>query len=84
MYSPVTCLVWPHGQEHEMVFGIAEGKVKMGHEKTNKSSTLYNTDSYVISLASNVDGNAVVSGHQDGSIYRFIFGDGGRGPSYNK
>eukprot|EP00959_Pyramimonas_sp_CCMP1952_P474800 9503851-Pyramimonas_sp.AAC.10 len=26
--SAITCITWPHQQHHEVVFGLAEGKVK--------------------------------------------------------
>jgi intraflagellar transport protein 172 len=34
----------------------------------------------VTAVASNVEGNAIVSAHLDGSVYRFIFDDSGGGP----
>ncbi|XP_047600745.1 intraflagellar transport protein 172 homolog isoform X10 [Lutra lutra] len=46
--SAVTSLQWP--AEHIIVFGLAEGKVRLANTKTNKSSTIYGTDSYVVSL----------------------------------
>jgi intraflagellar transport protein 172 len=84
--SPVTCLTWPSQHPNEVVFGLAEGKVKIGQLKTNKPATLYNTESYTVSLCSSPDGNAVLSGHLDGCVYRFFFEDGGAGggPSYTK
>ncbi len=53
----------------------------MGNLKTNKSATLYQTESYVVSMASHLDGNAILSGHADGSINRFFFDDGVSGAS---
>ena len=47
--SAVTCLIWPPDQN--IVFGLADGKVRQANSKTNKSSTIYGTDSYVVSLA---------------------------------
>ena len=44
----VTCLIWP--PEQHIVFGTSDGKVRMANVKSNKSSTIYNTDSYVVSL----------------------------------
>ena len=38
------------------MFGVAEGKVKMGNLKTNKSVTLYTTDSFVVTIAASADG----------------------------
>lgn len=46
--SAVTFLIWP--PEQQIIFGTADGKVRLANVKTNKSSTVYNTDSYVVSL----------------------------------
>ena len=46
--SAVTCLIWP--PEQQIIFGTADGKVRLANIKTNKSATVYNTDSYVVSL----------------------------------
>lgn len=35
--SSVTCLCWPAGHPNEVVFGLAEGKVKVGQLKSNKA-----------------------------------------------
>jgi intraflagellar transport protein 172 len=80
--SPVTCLAWSEARPNELVFGLAEGKVKVGQLKTNKPATLYNADSYVAALAMSMDGNGIVSSHIDGAIYRFLFDDNGSGPSH--
>ena len=45
----VTCMIWP--PDSNIVFGLADGKVRVANTKTNKSSTIYGTDSYVVSLA---------------------------------
>ena len=55
------------------VFGLAEGKVKVGQLRSNKPATLYSTDSYVVSICANQEGSAVLSGHLDHRIYRFYF-----------
>lgn len=34
--SSITCLVWPRQRENEILFGLAEGKVKIGFLKNNK------------------------------------------------
>ena len=47
----------------------------------NKSATLYQTDSPVISTASSPDGYAIITGHLDGSLNRFFFDDGISGAS---
>mmetsp|Transcript_2625 Transcript_2625/g.6756 ORF Transcript_2625/g.6756 Transcript_2625/m.6756 type:complete len:1758 (-) Transcript_2625:76-5349(-) len=71
--SSVTCLAWPSNHPNEVVFGLAEGKVKVGQLRSNKAATLFTTDSFVVAIASGPDGNSVVTGHLDGSIYRFSF-----------
>mmetsp|Transcript_43192 Transcript_43192/g.92156 ORF Transcript_43192/g.92156 Transcript_43192/m.92156 type:complete len:1765 (-) Transcript_43192:92-5386(-) len=71
--SSVTCLTWPQGHPNEVVFGLAEGKVKVGQLKSNKAATLYQTDSFVVSMCSGSDGNSLLSGHLDGTIFRFCF-----------
>ena len=70
----MTCLVWPKGRE-DIVFACANGKVKLGRLQGNKPGTMYThpDSSYVVSLACSPDGHAVISGHLDGSIYRFMF-----------
>ena len=64
-------MTWPRERSGDIVFGLAEGKVRVGFLKNNKTAVLYSTDSYVVSVASSRDGNSVVSGHLDGSIYTF-------------
>mmetsp|Transcript_11730 Transcript_11730/g.22317 ORF Transcript_11730/g.22317 Transcript_11730/m.22317 type:complete len:1744 (-) Transcript_11730:31-5262(-) len=73
--SPVTCLCWPHGRSNEVVFGLADGKLRIGILRNNKSALLFNTDSYVVSCAAGPDGQSFVSGHLDGSVYRYTFPD---------
>ncbi|XP_073712376.1 intraflagellar transport protein 172 homolog [Misgurnus anguillicaudatus] len=80
--SAVTCLVWP--SEHLIIFGLAEGKVRQANTKTSKSSTIYGTDSYVVSLATNVSGKGILSGHADGTVVRYFFDDEGSGESQGK
>ncbi|XP_023687337.1 intraflagellar transport protein 172 homolog [Paramormyrops kingsleyae] len=80
--SAVTCLVWP--AENAIIFGLAEGKIRLANTKTNKSSTLYGTESYVVSLTSNVSGKGVLSGHADGTVVRYFFDDEGSGESQGK
>uniref|UniRef100_A0A8C2A4T1 Intraflagellar transport 172 n=1 Tax=Cyprinus carpio TaxID=7962 RepID=A0A8C2A4T1_CYPCA len=80
--SAVTCLVWP--SEHTIIFGIAEGKVRQANTKTSKSSTIYGTDSYVVSLTTNVSGKGILSGHADGTVVRYFFDDEGSGESQGK
>uniref|UniRef100_A0A4W5KBN0 Intraflagellar transport protein 172 homolog n=1 Tax=Hucho hucho TaxID=62062 RepID=A0A4W5KBN0_9TELE len=80
--SALTCLLWP--AEHAIVFGLAEGKVRLANTKTNKSSTVYGTDSFVVSLTSNVSGKGMLSGHADGTVVRYFFDDEGSGESQGK
>ncbi|XP_068243696.1 intraflagellar transport protein 172 homolog [Palaemon carinicauda] len=71
--SQVTCLIWP--LEGPIVYGLLEGKVRAANVKNNKSQTLYQTDSYVVSLTPNLRGTAFLAGHADGSIVRFYVAD---------
>uniref|UniRef100_A0A2K5EYN7 Intraflagellar transport protein 172 homolog n=1 Tax=Aotus nancymaae TaxID=37293 RepID=A0A2K5EYN7_AOTNA len=80
--SAVTCLQWP--SEYIIVFGLAEGKVRLANTKTNKSSTIYGTESYVVSLTTNCSGKGILSGHADGTIVRYFFDDEGSGESQGK
>ncbi|KAI8928779.1 hypothetical protein BC831DRAFT_447367 [Entophlyctis helioformis] len=82
--AEITCLTWPHEQHNALVFGLADGKVRIGNLKSNKAATLYQTDSMVISAASSIDGNAIMTGHLDGSINRFYFDDGISGAAQGK
>jgi intraflagellar transport protein 172 len=77
--SSISCLVWPSKRTNEIVYGLAEGKVKIGQMKTHKPTTLYQTESYVTAMSCNRAGNSVVSAHLDGSIYIFSFDNGDRG-----
>ncbi|XP_073709088.1 intraflagellar transport protein 172 homolog [Garra rufa] len=80
--SAVTGLVWP--SEHAIIFGLAEGKVRQANTKTSKSSTIYGTDSHVVSLTTNVTGKGILSGHADGTVVRYFFDDEGSGESQGK
>ena len=79
--SAVTACVWPSGHPNEVAFGLAEGKVRVGQLRTNKSATLFATDngSAVMSLAASPDGHALLSGHVDGSVYRYVLSDAALG-----
>ncbi|KAJ3373895.1 hypothetical protein GGF31_008780 [Allomyces arbusculus] len=74
--TDVTALAWPKDQHGLIVFGMADGKVKLGNLKTNKAATLYQGEGYVTSLASSLDGNAIVSSHANGAVIKFSFDDG--------
>jgi len=71
--SSITCLCWPSQHPNELVFGLAEGKVKVGQLKSNKAATLYQTESFVVAMCAGPDGNSIMTGHLDGSIMRFLF-----------
>lgn len=62
---------WPKDQHNEVVFGLADGKIRSGILKSNKSNVLYSSDSYAVSLASSRDGLTVISGHLDGSVFAY-------------
>ncbi|KAE8286539.1 Intraflagellar transport protein 172-like protein [Larimichthys crocea] len=80
--SAVTRLLWP--AEHAIVYGLVDGKVRLANTQTNKSSSIYNTESCVVSLASNVSGKGILSGHADGTVVRYFFDDEGSGESQGK
>jgi intraflagellar transport protein 172 len=63
--------VWPHERHNELCLGLAEGKVKLGILKSNKSQSIYGQDSFVVSMSSSPNGQSIVSGHLDGSILTF-------------
>lgn len=69
--SSVTCMTWPNERYVELFFGLAEGKVKIGLLKTNRSQSIYGTESFVVSISSSPNGNNIVSGHLDGSMVTF-------------
>ena len=75
-HEQVTTMLWPSSYPNNVIIGLSDGKVRVGNSKTNKSSTLYPTGSYVVSLACSPDGTGFVSGHADGKIYQFLFDDG--------
>ncbi|KAJ3395502.1 hypothetical protein HDU92_005616 [Lobulomyces angularis] len=82
--SEITSMTWPKEQPNALVFGLADGKVRVGNLKTNKAATLYQTESCVVSTASNLEGNAIISGHADGSVNRFFFDDAVQGAAQGK
>lgn len=77
-------MCWPVGQSNGFVFGLADGKVRVGSLKTNKAATLYQADTAAISLTSHYQGTAIATGHIDGSIYKFFFEDQAVGSSQGK
>ena len=64
-------MVWPNERNNELFFGLAEGKVKVGILRNNKSQSVYGTESFVVSISSSPDGQSIVSGHLDGSMVTF-------------
>ncbi|XP_064457098.1 intraflagellar transport protein 172 homolog [Ornithodoros turicata] len=80
--SAITCMVWPlHGP---ITFGLADGKVRSANIKTNKSSTLYAADSYVVALTASISGKGIISGHADGSVVRYFLEDDSSGDAQGK
>lgn len=71
--SSVTCLCWPSAHPNELVFGLAEGKVKVGQLKSNKAATLFSTESFVVAMCAGPDGNSLLTSCLDGAIWRFCF-----------
>ncbi|XP_008279843.1 intraflagellar transport protein 172 homolog [Stegastes partitus] len=80
--SAVTCLLWP--AENAIVYGLVDGKVRLANTQTSKSSTIYATESCVVSLASNISAKGILSGHADGTVVRYFFDDEGSGESQGK
>ncbi|GMH45662.1 hypothetical protein BSKO_13619 [Bryopsis sp. KO-2023] len=83
--SSVTGLCWPKDRHNELVFGLADGKLKLGALKNNKPYNLYShpEGSPIASLCTSPNGKVVVAGHQDGTIWRFNFPDeGGAAPGH--
>ncbi|KAF5219351.1 hypothetical protein ECC02_007687 [Trypanosoma cruzi] len=73
--NAVTCVCWPNTTQgvELVVFGTLEGKVKVGILKSNKSQSLYAHDHAVVSVANYADGQKVICGHLDGSVYQYTF-----------
>ncbi|XP_060519882.1 intraflagellar transport protein 172 homolog [Cylas formicarius] len=68
--SPVTCITWLTCGP--IICGLQDGKVRALQTKTNKSHSLFASDSFVVSLAPNSKGTGFLSGHIDGNIIRFF------------
>lgn len=68
--QPVTSLLWL--LTGPIICGLSDGKVRALQIKSNKSQSLYASDSFVVSLTSNAKGTGFLSGHVDGSIIRFF------------
>jgi intraflagellar transport protein 172 len=69
--STISCLCWPSSHSNEIFFGLADGKVKLGNLRNNKSVVVYPTDDFVVSMCTSPDGTRLIAGHLDGSIYLF-------------
>lgn len=68
--AAVTALIWL--STGAIIAGLADGKVRALHTKTNKSQSLYGADNLVVSLAANTRGTGFLSGHQDGSVVKYF------------
>lgn len=81
-------MCWPSGRPNDVVFGQANGAVLAGHSKagsrTAPCTALYDGGSFTVSSCASPDGLGFLSGHSDGSIYRFHFGDGTAGPVHQR
>lgn len=69
--SSVTCQTWPFERLNEIYYGLADGKIKVGYLKGNKTATVRKTDSYVVSIATSYDSNYIITGHYDSSVYLY-------------
>lgn len=80
--SSVTALCWPSKQPQQLVFSLSEGKVKVGQLKANKAALLFQSEnnSPVTTLTNGPDGNSFLSGHADGTVFRFLFETEAAGP----
>ncbi len=66
-------MIWPKTKINEFYFGLSDGKVKAGVLKSNQSTTLYTSDTYVVSIACSPDGKFLISGHLNGVIHKYNF-----------
>jgi len=71
--SPIVSVLWPENNPFQCVFALMEGKIKIGSLRSNKSQLLYSIESCTVSMALNSSGAELLSGHNDGSIYKFTF-----------
>lgn len=55
--------------------GLEDGKVRALSTKLNKSQSIYETQSMVVSLAANERGTGFICGHDDGSIIRYYISE---------
>lgn len=73
--AAVTALVWRPNNDAEIVFGLADGSVKLGVTAKNKAYGLYQhpDGATPVALVASDNGAAVYAGHVDASIYKFTF-----------
>lgn len=64
-------MCWPNDRPNELIIGLAEGKIKQGILKTNKSQSIFGSDSFVVSVSASPNGQSICSGHLDNSILTF-------------
>ncbi|KAK0403869.1 hypothetical protein QR680_017169 [Steinernema hermaphroditum] len=69
--AAVGVAAWP--LENALLVGLVDGKVRLASCASNKCSTLYKTDSMVVSLSVAPDRKSFLSGHGDGSVFLFSF-----------
>jgi len=77
-------MAWPSTRQADLICGTMDGKVRLCQLKSQRSSTLYSGDSMTISASPSPDGTAFVTGHMDGSVYRYHFGDDGAAAAYSR
>ena len=71
--SAIVSIVWPRANQMQCVYALMNGKIKIGNLRSNKSHLLYAIESNTVSLAMNARGTELLSGHSDGSIYKYAF-----------
>lgn len=64
-------MCWPNDRHNDLIIGLAEGKVKVGMLKSNKSQSLFGVESFCVALSSSPDGNNIVAGFLDHSLITF-------------
>lgn len=82
-------MCWPQKRDDELIFGLANGKLKVGILKINgvrknKSATLFETNSFVNNIVANTNGDYFYSVHANKCIYQYTFPDSNSGGSAKK
>lgn len=67
----VTSLLWPAETPQKIIFGQADGKVRNIDLRAKRLTTLFASNSPVISLVASPRGQTILSGHLDGKITSF-------------